>query len=57
MSEYRRGYFGKATWFGQPATERDLHPNIHLKVEGSDTVTTYNYTHCRNRTYRKLERI
>jgi hypothetical protein len=50
MSEYRRGYFGKATWFGQPATERDLHPNIHLKVEGSDTVTTYNYTHCRNRT-------
>jgi hypothetical protein len=34
----------------------DLHPNLHLKVEGSNAVTTYNYTHDRNRTWREYDR-
>jgi hypothetical protein len=29
----------------QPATEQDLHPNLHLKVEGKSTVLSYNYTY------------
>ncbi len=42
---------------GQPATERDLLPNLHLKVEGNNAVMTYKYTHGRNRTERRLEKI
>jgi hypothetical protein len=41
----------------KPSTERDLHPTLHQKVEGSSTATTYNYTRDRNRIEKRLEKI